>query len=119
LFRNVWIMQCILFSNLPMYFLAVIWPWMVIMGPTEYSTTILLLKPSENLPHVSLMKPGILDYRLPWGSLNISRLRIHLSDVQVSLSWHHHLHIWPSLAKLTTDSFCGNGLQGGYSPVLQ
>jgi hypothetical protein len=26
LFRNVWLMGCTLLSNLPMYFLAVVWP---------------------------------------------------------------------------------------------
>jgi hypothetical protein len=49
-----------------MYFLAVIQPRKVIMGPTEYCTTILLTKPSKNLPCVSLLEPGIPDYRLPW-----------------------------------------------------
>jgi hypothetical protein len=29
----------------------------VIMGPTEYCTTILLPKPSQNHPHVSLLEP--------------------------------------------------------------
>jgi hypothetical protein len=35
------------------------------MGPTEYCTTILLPKPSQNLPCVLLMEPGIPDCRLP------------------------------------------------------
>jgi hypothetical protein len=36
------------------------------MGPAEYCTTILLMKPSQNLPRVSLSEPGIPDCRLPW-----------------------------------------------------
>jgi hypothetical protein len=36
------------------------------MGPTEYSTTILLPKPSHNLPCVSLLEPDIPDCRLSW-----------------------------------------------------
>jgi hypothetical protein len=36
------------------------------MGPNEYCTTILLPKPSQNLPIVSLLEPGIPDYRLLW-----------------------------------------------------
>jgi hypothetical protein len=110
LFRNVWLMGCTLLSNLPMYFLAVVWPWRVIMRPTEYCTMILLPKQSQNVPHVSLLKPGIPDCRLPSSSVNISHVRFNLSDVQVSWSWHHRLHIWPLLAKLTSDSFCENGL---------
>jgi hypothetical protein len=55
-----------LITNLSTYSLAVIWPWRVIMGPTEYCTTILLPKPSQNLHRVSLLEPSIPDYRLPW-----------------------------------------------------
>jgi hypothetical protein len=36
------------------------------MGKTEYSTKILLPKPSQNLSCVSLLEPGIPDRRLPW-----------------------------------------------------
>jgi hypothetical protein len=38
------------------------------MGPTEYCTMILLPEPSQNLPCVSLLEPGILDCRLLWVS---------------------------------------------------
>jgi hypothetical protein len=36
------------------------------MGPTEYCTTILLPKPSQNFSRVSLLEPGIGDCTLPW-----------------------------------------------------
>jgi hypothetical protein len=36
------------------------------MGPTEYCTMILLPKPSQNLPRVSLPELGIPDFMLPW-----------------------------------------------------
>jgi hypothetical protein len=36
-----------------------------VKGPTKYCTTILLPKPSQNLPCVSLLKPGIPDCGLP------------------------------------------------------
>jgi hypothetical protein len=57
--HNVWIMGCTWLPNLSMYSLAVIRPWRVIMGPTEYCTIILLPKPSHDLTHVSLWEPGI------------------------------------------------------------
>jgi membrane protein insertase Oxa1/YidC/SpoIIIJ len=67
LFRNnVWIMGCSWFANLSTYSLAVILPWMVIMGLTEYCAMTLLPKTSQNLLRVSLLEPGILDCRLPW-----------------------------------------------------
>jgi hypothetical protein len=59
--NNTWIMGCTWLPNLSTYSLAVIQPWRVIMGPTEYCT-----KPSQNLPCVSLLEPGIPDCRLPW-----------------------------------------------------
>jgi hypothetical protein len=59
-------MGCTWLPNLSIYFLAVIWPWRVIMRPTEYCNTILLPKPSQNLPCISLLEPGIPDCRLPW-----------------------------------------------------
>jgi hypothetical protein len=59
LFRNnIWIMECTWLPNLSTYFLAVIRPWRVIMGPAEYCTMILLPQPSQNLPGVSLLKPN-------------------------------------------------------------
>jgi hypothetical protein len=36
------------------------------MGLTEYCTMILLSKSTQNLPGVSLLEPGIPDWRLPW-----------------------------------------------------
>jgi hypothetical protein len=47
---------------------AVIRPLRVIMEPTEYCTTILLPKPSQNLPLCFAFgsEPGIPDCRLPW-----------------------------------------------------
>jgi hypothetical protein len=36
------------------------------MGPTKYSTTILLPKPSHSLTRVSLLELGIRDCRFPW-----------------------------------------------------
>jgi hypothetical protein len=47
------IMACNWLPNLSMYSLAVIRPWRVIFGPTEYCTTILLPKSSQNLPRLS------------------------------------------------------------------
>jgi hypothetical protein len=65
LFRNnIWIMGYIWLPNPSTYSLAVIWPWMVIMEPTEYRTVILLPKPSQSSPRVSLLKPSVPDYRL-------------------------------------------------------
>jgi hypothetical protein len=52
--NNVWIMGCTWLPNLSTYSLAVIRSWRIIMGPTQYSTTILL------------PEPGIPDCRLPW-----------------------------------------------------
>jgi hypothetical protein len=64
--NNVWIMGCTWLPNLFTHSLAVIRPWRVIIGPTEYCTTILLPEPSQNLLCVSLLEPGIPDCRLPW-----------------------------------------------------
>jgi hypothetical protein len=47
-------------SHLSTYSLAVIRPWRVVMGQTEYPI------PPQNLPHDSLLELGILDWRLPW-----------------------------------------------------
>jgi hypothetical protein len=44
--NNVWIMGCAWLPYPFTYSLAVIWPWRVIMVPTEYCTTILLPKSS-------------------------------------------------------------------------
>jgi hypothetical protein len=41
--------------NLSMYSIVVIQPRRVILGPTEYCTTIFLSIPSQNLPSVSLL----------------------------------------------------------------
>jgi hypothetical protein len=52
---------------LPVHILpCVIRPRRIIMGPTEYCTMLLLPKPSQNPPCVSLLQPGIPDCRLPW-----------------------------------------------------
>jgi hypothetical protein len=81
------------------------------MGTTEYCTTLLLPKPWQNLPRVSLLEPGILICRLPFAfskrklflmkgtawmttHLTTSCARFQLSDVKVLWSWHHHLRIW-------------------------
>jgi hypothetical protein len=81
------------------------------MGPTEYCTTILLPKPSLNLPRVSLLEAGIRDCRFSWvfskrklflmkgtawriTHVTKSRVYLQLSDVQVLWSWHHYLRIW-------------------------
>jgi hypothetical protein len=64
--NNIWIMGCTWLPNLSTYSLAVIRSWGVIMGPTECYITILLPKPSHNLPRVSLLEPGIPDCRFPW-----------------------------------------------------
>jgi hypothetical protein len=67
LFRyNVWIIGCTWLPNLSTYSLAIIRPWRIIMGPREYCTTILLPKPSQNLPRVKIFEPGVPDCRLPW-----------------------------------------------------
>jgi hypothetical protein len=74
------------------------------MGPTEYSTTILLLKPSQNLPRVSLLEADFVvrsqNVNSSWcreqregDTLTISRTRFRLSDVQVLWSCHCHLCI--------------------------
>jgi hypothetical protein len=109
-FGNVWIMGCTWLPNLSTYSLAVIQPWKVIMGPTEYCTTILVPKPSQNLLHVSLLEPGFLgcsqdvnsswcgegcEGQLIWPS---SHMCFQLSDVQVLWLWHHHLCIWALLS---------------------
>jgi hypothetical protein len=57
--NNIWIMECTWLPNLSTYSLAVIRPWWVIMGQTEYCSTILPPKPSHNLS-------GIPDCRLSW-----------------------------------------------------
>jgi hypothetical protein len=92
------------------YSLAVIWLWRVIMGPTEYCTMILLPKPSQNLPHVSLLEPSIPDCRHPWviswcteqckrmTHLTISHALLHLSDVHVLWLRHYCVHIWALLS---------------------
>jgi hypothetical protein len=80
---NVWIMGCTWLPNLFTYSLAVIRPWRVIMGPTEYCTTILLPKPSQNLPAFHC-----------W-----DQARFQLFNVQVLLSWHHRLSIWALLSE--------------------
>jgi hypothetical protein len=64
--NNVWIMGCTWLPNLSTYSLAAILPWRVIMGQTEYCITILLPKPSQNLPRVPLLEPGSLDCRFLW-----------------------------------------------------
>jgi hypothetical protein len=64
--NNSWIVGCTSLLNLSTHSLAVIRPWRVIMEPTEYWTTILLPKPSQKLPHVSLLEPGVRNFRLPW-----------------------------------------------------
>jgi hypothetical protein len=96
--NNVWIMGCTWLHNLSKHFLAVIRPWRVIVGATDYN--ILLPKPWQNLPHVSLLEPSIANCRLPWvfskrtlflmqgtawrtAHLTISRARFRLSNVQV------------------------------------
>jgi hypothetical protein len=53
---NVRIKGCTWLPNLFTYSLAVIRPWRVIMGPTQYCTTILLPKPSQTLPRISLLE---------------------------------------------------------------
>jgi hypothetical protein len=108
------------------------------MGPTEYCTMILLPKPPQNLPRVSLFEPAILDCRLPrvsskrklslmqgaaWRTthLTISRAHFQLSDVQVLWSFAHLSFPFSNqrfsscsptvdvgFVKLTSDSFCGN-----------
>jgi hypothetical protein len=102
---------CTWSPNLSTYSLTVIRPWRVIMGPTEFYTTILLPKPSLNLPRVSLLEPGIPDCRPPWvfpkrklflmletacrtSHLTTSLARFQLSDVHVLWPWHHCLSIW-------------------------
>jgi hypothetical protein len=70
--NNIRIMGCTWLSNLPMYSLAVIQAWRVIIGPTEYCTMILMPKPSQNLSHVSLLEPVIWDCKLPWCSPNVN-----------------------------------------------
>jgi hypothetical protein len=45
-------------------------------GPTEYRTTILLPKPSQNLVPVSLLEPGIPDYKASLGILRTYTLPV-------------------------------------------
>jgi hypothetical protein len=73
------------------YSLAEIRPRRVIRGQTEYEycTMILLPKPSQSLPHVSLLRPGIPDCRFPWA---FSR-REYTSDVGNSVTDHSLDHI--------------------------
>jgi hypothetical protein len=113
---NFWITEWNRLPNLSTYSPAVIRPWRVIIGPTKYCTTILLLKPSQNSHCVSLLEPnqafrivGFLgcspnvnsswcreqrDGRLIWPY----HARFQLSDVQVLCSWHHRLRIWALLS---------------------
>jgi hypothetical protein len=51
-------MECSWLHNLSAYPLAVYRPWRVIMGPTEYCTTIMLPKQSQSLPRISLSEPN-------------------------------------------------------------
>jgi hypothetical protein len=51
--NNVWIIGCTWLRNVSKCCLPVIWTWMVIMDPIECCFTILLPKPSQNLPHIS------------------------------------------------------------------
>jgi hypothetical protein len=112
--NNTWIMRYTWLPNLSTYSLAVIRPWRVIMGPTEYCYTVLLPKPSQNPPRVSLSLLGIPDCRLrrmfskrklalmkarAWMTthLTIARARFPLSYVHVSWSWRHRLRIWALL----------------------
>jgi hypothetical protein len=49
--NDIWIVGCNCLPNLSAYSLAVIQPWRVLqVGPADYCTTILLPKPSQNLP---------------------------------------------------------------------
>jgi hypothetical protein len=67
---------------------------MVIMGPKEYCTTILVSKPSQNLSYVSLLEPGILACKLPWV---FSKCKI-LPDIGKSMkdnSFDHIMHAFP------------------------
>jgi hypothetical protein len=154
LFRNnVRIKGCTWICNLSMYFLAVIQPWRVIMGPTEYHD-IAAQTITEPPPCFTLgTKPGILDCRHSW---LFSNCKLFLRDVgncvKGDLSDHitcafiivwypgfmvatlsfTHLSITftiqrfsncsPTMdvgfVKLTSDSFCGNGLQDEYSVLL-
>jgi hypothetical protein len=95
-----WIMGCTLLSNLPTYSLAVIGPWRVIMGPTKYCTTILLSKPSQNLPCVSLLKPGIPDCGLPWSSICPGFMVVTPSSAHLTITCEAHiiqfLWKWPA-----------------------
>jgi hypothetical protein len=59
-------MGCTWLPNLITYSLALIRLWRVTVGPIEYCTGILQPKPSQNLPLVSLLGPGIPNCRLPW-----------------------------------------------------
>jgi hypothetical protein len=120
LFGNkVWFMGCASLRNLSTYSLAVIQPWKVIMGPREYCTTILLPKPSQNQPHVSLLEPnvGLLGCS---ANVNSSWCREHRED---RLSWPHHARAASFLMfRFYRRRFLWKqGLQGyaGLSPVLQ
>jgi hypothetical protein len=60
------------------------------MGPTEYCTMILLPKPSQKLLCVSLLEPGIPDYRL----LSVfSKRKFFLTDVGNSVKDDSSDHI--------------------------
>jgi hypothetical protein len=70
--NNVRIIGYTWLPYLSTYPLGVIRPWWVIMGPMKYSTTILMSRKSENLPHISLLEPGISDCRLPCVFSNVN-----------------------------------------------
>jgi hypothetical protein len=105
---NVLIMGCTLITQ-PVHILSCnIQPWRVIMGSTEYCTTILLPKRSQNLHRVSLLEPGIPDCRLPWVFSKYSswcreqrggrliwphHARFHSYIFQILWSWHRRLRI--------------------------
>jgi hypothetical protein len=103
-------MECTWLPNLSTYCLAVIRPWRVVLGPTEYCTTILLPRPSQNLPMFAFYCLNqafpIVGFLECSPNVNSSWCReqrdgrlicFQLSDVQVLWSWHHRSRIWALL----------------------
>lgn len=106
----------------PDYSLTVIQPWRVILGPTEFCTTLLLFKASKRLSHVSLVELSIPYCRLPWVFFKrrLSRMlgtawrtihfaktrgRFRLSDAKIMWSWQHRLCIWSLLSEIRNLAF--------------
>jgi hypothetical protein len=85
-------MGCTWLPNLSTYAFAVIQPWRVIMKPTECCTTILLPKPSQNLPRVLLGEQAFQIVGILGCSPNVNSSWCR-EQREGQLIWPHHARV--------------------------